>query len=85
MMREQYNARLGGLVRKARREAGLSQTALGMRLDPPISYAAISDIERGQTNITAWHVHQIAAATGWPLWRFMANPFDVVDHEETAW
>jgi ribosome-binding protein aMBF1 (putative translation factor) len=58
---------VGELVRRARREAGLTQAELGSRLPAGVSHAAISDIERGKTAPTLRALDDLATALGLPL------------------
>ncbi|MCH7699028.1 MAG: helix-turn-helix transcriptional regulator [Chloroflexi bacterium] len=51
---------IGRRIRSAREDAGLSQEQLGNRLDPPRSHAAVSDMERGVTNVGAGVLAQLA-------------------------
>lgn len=41
----------GAIIALARKQAGMTQANVGAMLRPPISYAAVSDIERGRTHI----------------------------------
>ena len=42
-------------IRKSRVACGLSQTEFGRRMEPPVSQAVISDVERGvQSPTVAW-------------------------------
>lgn len=49
---------------RARREAGLTQSEVGHRLTPPVSHAAISDIEHGRIKLTLPYLFQLAAIYG---------------------
>lgn len=54
------NSEVGQRLRHIRREMYLTQGEVGDRLIPRRSYAAISDMERGKTEITVHTVFQYA-------------------------
>lgn len=58
--------RAGELIHKMRKAAGLSQTALGAKLTPPVTQARISELESGfGPQGPTWDVmERIAAACG---------------------
>ena len=53
--------RFGALVRVHRVARKWSQSQLGKRLEPPISHAAICDIEKGRTHARLELVERLAA------------------------
>lgn len=61
----------------ARRRALLSQREAGARLNPPRSHAAVSDIERGRTQLTLDLVAQFGriygVGRGWLLLDWMGD------------
>lgn len=57
----------GDLLRRARRQADLTQADLGARLAPPVSHAAISDYERGAVAVDFATLDRLATALGLPL------------------
>lgn len=52
---------LGGRVRQAREELGLSQTELGRLLTRHRTHAAVSDMERGKVRFDAEELEELAA------------------------
>lgn len=50
---------VGSYIKLKRTEAGLSQKALGMTFEPPVTTQFISNIERGATPLPAVHISKI--------------------------
>ena len=63
---------VGRRVKRAREELGWSQRELGQRLKRPRTYAAVSDIERGKTQLSIEELGNIAALLGKDLSYFVA-------------
>lgn len=63
-MTHRGNEPIGSIIRRERELAGMSQADLGAYLDPPRSYAAISDIERGKSRLKVDDLISIARALG---------------------
>src|SRR5690606_9766322 len=57
---ETYLAKIGGMIREARQEAGLTQTQLAAELGT--SQSAINRIEKGQQNLTLDMISRIGSA-----------------------
>lgn len=55
---------IGAQIRRFRKSAGLSQTALGAKLNPPHSRQNVCNIERGAQNVNLELALQIAGALG---------------------
>lgn len=53
---------VGSFIRKRRESLGLSQRALGMMFDPPVTTQFISNIERGVTPLPPAHVPTLTKA-----------------------
>ena len=51
---------LGQRIRTFRTEQGLTQAALGLRLDPPVTRAAIANVEKGKQRVLAHTLVQLA-------------------------
>ena len=64
-------AMIGKKIRDARTEKNISQSELGQSLNPERSHAAISDIERGISDISVTDLSQIATILDKPLSFFM--------------
>lgn len=64
---------IGKKIRTARQEKGLSQGQLGSSLQPIRSHAAISDIERGITDVTITDLSAIANRLNKPLSYFTGS------------
>jgi transcriptional regulator with XRE-family HTH domain len=66
MARSDYARDLGRHIRAAREDRGMSQRELARRLHPPVSHAAVSDLEHGITELGVERLRQIALAVGVP-------------------
>ncbi|MGZ3687865.1 MAG: helix-turn-helix domain-containing protein [Bdellovibrionota bacterium] len=53
---------VGGFIRKRRESQGISQRALGLLFDPPVTTQFISNVERGVTPLPPAHVPTLARA-----------------------
>ena len=51
---------LGRRIRTFRTEQGLTQATLGLRLDPPVTRAAIANVENGKQRVLAHTLVQLA-------------------------
>lgn len=60
--REPYYQRLGRRIRQAREDAGLTQAGLAELLDPPLTRAAIANIESGKQRVLLHTFEQISRA-----------------------
>jgi transcriptional regulator with XRE-family HTH domain len=61
---EEFYELVGRRVEDARRKKGLTQSALGSRLNPPHTRASISNIEKGTQRILAHTLVQLSEALG---------------------
>jgi len=59
--------KVGKKIKEARTEKKMSQSKLGQALEPQRSHAAISDIERGISDVSVTDLSQIAVALSKPL------------------
>lgn len=64
MARSDYARDLGRRIRAAREDRGITQRELARRLHPPVSHAAVSDLEHGITDLGVERLRQIALAVG---------------------
>ncbi len=64
---------IGKKIKDARQEKGISQGELGKSLTPTRSHAAISDIERGVTDVTITDLSSIALKLNKPLSYFTGS------------
>lgn len=62
---DEFNRRIGRLIRDARTDAGLHQVDLAQRLGT--SQSAISEIETATCGSTVWFLRRIANALGFEL------------------
>src|SRR5437016_5507318 len=53
---------VGEFIRKRREAAGMSQRALGLLFDPPVTTQFISNVERGVTPLPPVHIPVLAKA-----------------------
>jgi transcriptional regulator with XRE-family HTH domain len=60
-LRSDEQCAFGQRLRAARKMRGISGSQLGRLLDPPITYAAVSDMERGITRVRLDRVQELAA------------------------
>ena len=74
-----FTISLGGLIRKARQEAGMSQTELAERAY--FSQTAISQIEQGKRDVSAAEILYFSAALDKPVLYFF-QPFVDMNSEE---
>lgn len=75
-------AQLQALLRRLRREAGLTQVQLGKRLGEPQSL--VSDYERGERRLDLIELKQVCDALGVPLDEFVRQFLQAVSPPESA-
>ena len=75
-------AHLQELLRRVRKEAGLTQVELGQRLDEPQSL--ISDYERGERRLDLIELKQICDAVGVDLSDFVSEFVQSLTNEVTG-
>jgi transcriptional regulator with XRE-family HTH domain len=72
-------------IRTARKSRHLSQADVGAQLDPQRTYAAVSDIERGQTVLSTELLAQLGTILGVsPVW-FLDDVAAQQAHDTEAW
>lgn len=69
MTDEEYLKKLGENIAYKRKQAGLSQTDLGLKCG--IDRQNLSNIERGKKNIQALTVYKLARELGIEVWELM--------------
>lgn len=68
--------KMGGLIRKLRKEKGLTQEEVGQRLSPKVNRAAVNKWETGQVeNIKRSYIEQLAVL-------FEVSPTDLMCFDE---
>lgn len=73
-------------IRQYRRGAKMKQFAVGQRLSPPRTQAAVSDIERGRTRMTVELADQFAAIFGVERWDILGcGPRSVETPPQPTW
>lgn len=65
---------IGERIADRRRAAGMSQTELGRRLSKPVTHAAVSQMEAGQTRIPVGTLYEVADALGVEPWELLPVP-----------
>jgi transcriptional regulator with XRE-family HTH domain len=73
---------IGGNIRRVRQEQRYSQDALGARLNPPVTHAAISSIEAGISAPDVSYLMQIGIALGVTIAEFLGPDLYVVGLRE---
>lgn len=82
-MQKENKKNIGELLRKIRKEKGLSQMELAERLD--ISYQQIQKYEKGISNLSASRLMEIAKVLGVSISAFFPSENMIVSDEEKAY
>jgi len=82
-MQKEDKKNIGDLLRKIRKEKGLSQMELAERVD--LSYQQIQKYEKGISNLSVSRLADIAKALGVPISAFFPSEKMIVSDEEKAY
>ena len=74
---EELNSNIGNLIKKIRKNVGLSQMKLAKKIN--VSYQQLQKYESGATRITVSRLVQIAGALGVPVRTFLQSELSVAD------
>jgi transcriptional regulator with XRE-family HTH domain len=89
MVNRRLEKAVGAAIRIRRKTLRLTQSQLGSKLLPPVSHAAISDIERGKTTIGVTRLRDIALTLGTTSEQllFIAQRLEIedLDHYSSYW
>lgn len=73
---------IGSRIKSLRKEAGLSQEALGLRADLDRTY--IASVEGGKRNISIVNIEKVSLALGYSLTEFFSAPSFSGDEEKSV-